>query len=165
MEGPGEQLFSPPSRMKRCPDCQQWKPETEFPRNKNYRDGRHPYCKPCHNARGKESKQRLYGGSRHYHLMRRYGIGADEVDTLVAAQGGMCAICGKRNPEHVDHDHATGVVRGILCFNCNGGLGQFRDSTDALRAAAVYLEQRASEVVALRELAVRRAGELGTTSV
>ena len=97
--------------------------------------------------------------------MRRYGIGADEVDTLVAAQGGMCAICGKRNPEHVDHDHATGVVRGILCFNCNGGLGQFRDSTDALRAAAVYLEQRASEVVALRELAVRRAGELGTTSV
>jgi hypothetical protein len=59
----------------------------------------------------------------------------------------------------------TGNVRGILCFNCNGGLGQLRDSTDALHAAAIYLEQCAPEVVELRKLAVRRAGELGTTSV
>jgi len=165
MEASNEQLFVTPPRMKRCPDCHQWKPESEFPRNKNYEDGRDPYFKPCHNARGKESKQRLYGGSRHYHLKRRYAIGADEFDALVVAQGGACAICGREDPEHVDHDHVTGEVRGILCFNCNGGLGQFRDSTDALRAAAFYLEQRAPEVVELRELAVTRAGELGTTSV
>ena len=165
MESPSEQLFATPPRMKRCPDCHQWKPESDFPRNKNYKDDGHPSCKPCHNARGKESKQRLYGGSRHYHLMRRYGIGAAEFDALVALQGGVCPICGRETPEHVDHDHVTGAVRGILCFNCNGGLGQFRDSTDALRAAAIYLEQRAPEMVELHELAMRRAGELGTTSV
>ena len=103
------------------------------------KDGRHAYCKPCHNARGQESKQRLYGGSRHYHLTRRYGIGAADVDAMIAAQGGRCPICGRPDPEHVDHDHATGKVRGILCFNCNGGLGQFRDDVDALLAAADYL--------------------------
>ena len=132
---------------------------------KNTRDGRHPYCNPCHNARGKETVKRLYGSSRHYHLKRRYGIGAQDFEELVERQGGVCPICGAQNPEHVDHDHVTGQVRGILCFNCNGGLGQFRDSTDALRAAAIYLERRAPEVVELHDLAVRRAGELGTTSV
>ena len=51
--------------MKRCPDCGQTKLLEEFPRNKNSKDGRHAYCKPCHNARGKETYQRLYGGTRH----------------------------------------------------------------------------------------------------
>jgi len=112
--------------MKRCPDCGQWKALDQFPRNKNSKDGRHSYCKPCHNARGKETYER-YGGTRCYHLKRRYGIGADEFDELVVRQGGVCAICGQPDPEHLDHDHETGAVRGVLCFNCNGGLGQFRD--------------------------------------
>ena len=104
------------------------KPSGGFPRPDTKTGGRHSYCKPCHNARGKESKQRLYGGTREYHLRRRYGIGQAEFDELLAEQGGVCAICGAADPQHVDHDHRTGWVRGILCFNCNGGLGQFRDS-------------------------------------
>jgi hypothetical protein len=150
---------------KRCPDCGLTKPLDEFPRNRNTKDGRHPYCKPCHNARGKESKQRLYGGSRHYHLMRRYGIGADDFDRMVVEQGGVCAICGRPDPEHVDHDHETGEVRGILCFNCNGGLGQFRDDVDALRSAAVYLEGKTPEVRELTGVALARAGELRGSAV
>ena len=90
-----QQHFDDLPPLKRCPDCGLSKPLEDFPRNKNYRDGRHPYCKPCHNARGKESKQRLYGGSRHYHLMRRYEIGADDFDRMLAEQGGACAICGR----------------------------------------------------------------------
>jgi hypothetical protein len=109
---------------KRCADCKQYKPVSEFPHNKNTKDGFHCYCKACNNARSYESRQRLHGGSRHYHLKLRYGIGADEFDELVVQQGGVCAICGRPDPEHVDHDHETGAVRGILCFNCNGGLGQ-----------------------------------------
>ena len=74
--------------MKRCPDCGVTKPLDDFPRNKRTVDGRHPYCKPCHNARGRETKDRLYGGSRHYHLLHRYGIGADQVQALIENRGG-----------------------------------------------------------------------------
>jgi hypothetical protein len=131
--------------MKRCADCGETKPPEEFPRNKRSRDGRHAYCKPCHNARCRETRERLYGGSRHYHLTRRYGIGAAEVDALIAAQDGKCAICGVGVPEHVDHDHVTGRIRGMLCFSCNGGLGQFGDSVERLRLAIAYLERAASD--------------------
>ena len=130
-----------PEGVLRCLDCAEVLPLSAFPRNRNMSLGRHPYCKPCHNARGKESKERLHGGSRHYHLMRRYGIGAADVERMIEEQNGLCAICEENPPEHVDHDHETGEVRGILCFNCNGGLGQFRDRVDILKKAITYLER------------------------
>ena len=156
---PNGHLFDQPP-MKRCRDCGEWKPLEEFPRNKRLKDGRHTYCKPCHNTRGRETKERLYGGTRHYHLKHRYGIGADDFDALVVQQGGVCAICGRETPEHVDHSHDTGAVRGILCFNCNGGLGQFRDSVDALVSAAAYLQAHDPEARELDAIARVRAGEL-----
>lgn len=68
---------------------------------------------------------------------------------MYAAQGFVCAIC-LRTPEpfkrkrltrpwHIDHDHATGAVRGILCGTCNVGLGAFRDDVESLRRAVAYL--------------------------
>jgi hypothetical protein len=149
--------------VKRCPDCGNYKPLEEFPRNKRMRDGRHAYCKPCHNARGRESKDRLYGGNRDYHLKRRYGIGVAEFDDLVRGQGGACPICTKADPEHVDHDHVTGRVRGILCFNCNGGLGQFGDDAQRLYRAAFYVEdseQSPAEISRLAGTARERARAL-----
>lgn len=131
-------LSGPP---KTCPDCGQVKPSSGFPRNKNYRDGKHPYCKPCHIARGRETRERLYGGSRNYLLGLRYGISAEEVDRLISSQGGACAICRRRPPRHVDHDHVTGQVRGVLCFRCNRGLGQFLDNTEWLVRAVEYLKR------------------------
>ena len=59
---------------------------------------------------------------------------------MLEAQGGLCAICEEAPADHVDHDHETGAVRALLCFNCNGGLGQFRDDATVLRAAADYVE-------------------------
>jgi len=130
-----------PEGCRRCPDCGQVKQLEEFPRAASNRDGRHTYCKPCHNFRGRETRDRLYGGSRNYHLRARYGITAAEYDAMIEAQDGLCALCNERPPEHVDHDHATGTVRGLLCSCCNQGLGNFRDSVLALRAAVVYLER------------------------
>jgi hypothetical protein len=59
----------------------------------------------------------------------------------VLQQGGVCAVCGTSEPEHVDHDHGSGQVRGILCFNCNRGLGYFGDELETLYLAADYLER------------------------
>ena len=79
---------------------------------------------------------------------RTYGISADEVDEMLDAQNGGCAICGEKPPRlasmHVDHDHAHGHLRGLLCSTCNQGLGQFRDDPAVLLRAIVYLRQRRS---------------------
>jgi Recombination endonuclease VII len=133
-----------PAGFRVCPDCNTIKMLQDFPSNKKSTSGVGTYCKPCHNARSMETRQRLYGGGRHFHLKRRYGMGAEDVAALIEAQGGRCAICLAAPAVHVDHDHdhdhVTGRVRGVLCFNCNGGLGQFRDRTDVMRKAIDYLE-------------------------
>jgi hypothetical protein len=79
------------------------------------------------------------------HLKRKYGITLQEYERLLAAQGGRCAIC-RRLPRgdislHVDHEHGTGRVRGLLCFRCNNALGDFGDSRDLLQSAVRYLER------------------------
>ena len=58
---------------------------------------------------------------------------------MLAEQGGLCALCRERPAEHVDHDHLTGRVRGLLCFCCDQGLGDFRDLADVLRLAVEYV--------------------------
>jgi hypothetical protein len=110
----------------------------EFPRNRSGNGGYGGYCKPCHNAKGKETYTRLYGSTREYHLRRRYGITGADVEAMIEAQGGTCAVCPAA-PEHVDHDHATGRVRGVLCFNCNQALGNVRDDPAVLRSLLDYL--------------------------
>jgi hypothetical protein len=67
-------------------------------------------------------------------------VTSEEVAAMAAEYGGMCAICRERPAEHVDHDHETGEVRGVLCFTCNVGLGNFRDRPDLLDKAVHYLE-------------------------
>jgi|SRR3989442_882027 len=73
---------------------------------------------------------------------RHYGISWQDYKAMAARQAGACAIC-KRKPGrtlHIDHCHSTGKVRGLLCNNCNSGLGSFDDQCSLLQAAAEYLE-------------------------
>jgi hypothetical protein len=131
----------PDAEYKRCSKCGELKPILDFPRNRKSRDGYHLYCKVCHNAQVRESKNRLHGGSRHYHLRRRYGIGAEEVKMLIDAQGGICPICRRRPATQVDHDHKTGRVRGVLCLYCNAAMGAFHDDPELIEKAIAYLER------------------------
>jgi len=124
-----------------CPRCRTVRPLTDFTRSKAKASGRHSHCKPCHYEQTLESARRLHGSTRDCHLKRRYGLTSDDVDALVDAQGGLCALCQERKAEHVDHDHLTGSVRGVLCFCCNQGLGNFRDRADVMRKAIDYLER------------------------
>jgi len=98
------------------------------------------------NAYRRERRQDpiVKGRDRAGHLRRKYGISPAEYDDMLAAQSGACLLCSSlpRPPHslHVDHDHATGRIRGLLCFNCNYALGHFADDPDRLRAAARYVE-------------------------
>jgi hypothetical protein len=127
--------------MKRCPRCELVLPHEAFGKNRASRDGMSSYCRPCHNVKSREAAIRLYGSTRSYHLKARYGITAEQFDVILAEQGGLCAICREKPAVHVDHDHVTGAIRGLTCFNCNGGLGQFRDRVDIMRQAIHYLER------------------------
>ena len=118
------------SVSKTCPSCGRAGP---FGSNRSTRDGLTTYCRPCHNERNRRRD------NRRYHLRQRYGIEPEEVDRLVAAQDGVCAICRQNSPSHVDHDHTTGRIRGVLCVPCNNGIGLFRDRPELLHRAAEYV--------------------------
>ena len=69
----------------------------------------------------------------------------DDYEAMLLDQDGGCAICGAPPPDgqslHIDHDHATGAVRGLLCFTGNAGLGKFGETIDLLSAAVAYLHR------------------------
>ena len=77
---------------------------------------------------------------------RKYGVTPEQFSALLARQHGCCAICGTTAPGgrdstwHLDHNHHTKAVRGVLCHKCNVGLGCLGDNPDKLRAAIQYLE-------------------------
>lgn len=102
------------------------------------------YCSEKCNRNGREHDP---AKAQAYNRRYKYGITAEAFDALLAIQGGVCAVCrsdewpGKDNRPHIDHCHATGRIRGILCGRCNTGLGQFGDDPARLRAAADYLER------------------------
>lgn len=77
--------------------------------------------------------------------LKQYGIEPSDFLDMLAMQNGRCAICGHEDLTNrsffpvVDHCHETGRVRGLLCMNCNQGLGKFKDSPDRLFSAIAYL--------------------------
>lgn len=102
----------------------------------------------------RERNQEPHRRVLHWRLMlkRDYGITEAEYQTLYAAQGGLCAICRGPQPHGVrlavDHDHATGAVRGLLCNTCNQVVGYVEKRAAAISAAHAYLRAR-GKVVAI----------------
>lgn len=86
----------------------------------------------------------------HINRLARFVLTPDQFAEMLETQGGVCAICqrpekvvdprnGRVKSLAVDHDHESGAVRGLLCQNCNKGIGNLGDSADTLIAAAMYL--------------------------
>lgn len=148
-----------PDGMKYCAHCAEIKPIRDFGRNRADPSGRTTYCKPCHNKVMAAIKAKKHGSVRGYHFERRYGMTEAEVEEAVERQGGFCLICLHRRALHVDHDHASGGVRGLLCFRCNGGLGQFKDDAQVLRSAVDFLEGRLVEMFQPEPRTRARRGE------
>jgi hypothetical protein len=107
-------------------------------------------------AENKDKQRANYQRRKHSYrereLLAKYGINAAQFDAMRDAQGGVCLICSEpfTKMPHVDHCHATGEVRGLLCSDCNIGLGRFKDRPDRLEAAASYLRQHAQKLTITR---------------
>jgi hypothetical protein len=116
-----------------CKHCGEEKPLDEFPKGRKRRDGqqRYAYCKICHRD-----------VARANYLKRIFKLTVEEYDKLLAFQDGLCAIC-RQAPRAmrlaIDHDHKTGLVRGLLCSFCNRALATFLDELDRLQRAVAYL--------------------------
>ena len=153
--------------IKRCVHFRRTKSLADFPKRAGAKRGTASMCSSCAASGRKrcvccyQVKQLSeYGASLTQHgrihvrskcnacmsmdrRLGRYRITKEQHDAMHVAQGGRCAICRVAiagSNCHVDHDHATGKVRGLLCETCNPGLGCFRDDPLRLRAAIAYLE-------------------------
>lgn len=98
-----------------------------------------PRCATCHREARKQARRLAHGRW----ILKTYGLTLEQYEALYEAQGGVCYICqratGKVRRLAVDHDHATGYVRGLLCRPCNSVLAHFRDDSYALHRAGNYL--------------------------
>jgi len=74
-------------------------------------------------------------------LKRQYGMTIEDLDVLLETQEYRCKICKREVRLHVDHDHKSGKVRGLLCGSCNRAIGLLQDSVDVVRNAVAYLEE------------------------
>jgi hypothetical protein len=104
-------------------------------------------------------------------MMKRYGIGYDRFEEMLAEQNGVCAICGKEETrvDHrtkqvsrlaIDHDHKTGTVRGLLCHAHNNSLGHFNDNPMVLWSAIKYLAKHSDDAKAVFSVILNDIGDL-----
>lgn len=116
-----------PSETKTCRECEQNLSEKMF--ELAHGRWRRNICIPCRSKNRYSNK-----------IKKLYSIDLNQKLKLEIEQGGVCAICARSVPTLcVDHNHTTGEVRGLLCSNCNTGLGLFGDNVQHLTQAIEYL--------------------------
>lgn len=121
-----------------CLGCNKTKQLTEFHRCLSSSTGVQNQCKEC-----RKGVHQLSCGKK------KYGVSLATYYDMLANQSGKCGVCGTRKPDksgklsmfNIDHDHRTGKVRGLLCSDCNLGIGQLGDTVEAVRKALDYLEK------------------------
>jgi hypothetical protein len=144
---------------KMCTVCKVAKPFEDFydgykAKKQQYQTNRrypHSRCKDCDhtrvrtyhkNNRAKVTKQQMVR-----HREREYGLTEEQYNNMILSQNNLCAICSQPSTRtlNIDHNHETGKVRGLLCTNCNLGIGNFQDSLIYLQNAVNYLNHHAAD--------------------
>jgi hypothetical protein len=141
-----------------CTLCEKELPISNFSLKKNSKTILASRCDKCRNSpmvlwdslhpesvkkRGKKYIES--GNARLGRLKKKYNLSKEEYEKLLLAQNNKCAICNSDTPKgryssfNVDHDHKTNKVRGLLCTNCNRGLGFFKDDIELLKKALYYI--------------------------
>lgn len=140
--------------MKTCTRCKTKKSLADFYKQTSSKDGKMSRCKKCcaeynkewaakNPERAKERWRIAEKKSRNNpaRRARKFGITVDELNIWLSVDN--CQICGNQfksgQNKHIDHCHVTGKVRGVLCTNCNTGIGNLRDSAELLKKAIQYL--------------------------
>lgn len=136
----------------KCSDCKEMKGLDEFhvandPWNVRNRHRRTTVCKQCGRVRGSAYGKTPEGklSTRNRFLKKKYGINHAIYEQMLAAQGGKCAICPAIEPgagkKHfcIDHDHATGKIRGLLCDKCNIAISFLSDCRNTMLSAMKYI--------------------------
>ncbi len=125
-----------------CKDCKAERERRGLPYPANPRPVRPGTGGRCH-THGLQAKRLSKSGAHERRVQKEYGLGPGEYGQLYLHQGGKCAICrwarGISKNLSVDHDHKTGLVRGLLCTRCNQLLGHLKDDPEAGRRIAQYL--------------------------
>jgi hypothetical protein len=149
---------------KKCRRCEESKPLASFSKDKSRKDGLQSLCKQCDSRKGRKyynankekigQKNQKYNRlrlnwNRYRRVKRKYNLSDFEYDSLLINQESTCAICKKKDLMFlaVDHDHnccgagssCGKCVRGLLCKNCNWGLGAFDDNIENMLRAIDYL--------------------------
>lgn len=150
---------------KYCRQCDSIKPIEEFGKRSQNRSGITSQCKAClkktqdawrarhpdyyeTHCKGHHRSDETKARRRKHDLNAQYGITPEQFDQMLAEQKGRCFLCNDDDPNHkwkaikrflVDHDHATGRVRRLLCCRCNSGIGMFRDNPVLIERALLYL--------------------------
>jgi len=150
--------------MKRCRKCKELKPLAEFSKDMAARDGLQDRCRSCHSedsaafrarrpdyihnhnvAYHAKHRSRLNAKRRKFHIAERFNLTVEEYDRIMA-NASTCAICSRSfgntrdTRATLDHCHAGGGVRDVLCGKCNAALRFFDDSLELLRKAVRYME-------------------------
>lgn len=135
-----------------CRNCHEWKDSSWFRVAPGYKFGLFSWCRTCESAKRLVNHHKNPESARWRHVKYKYGIGKTDYDRMVDEQNGACAACGATEGQprlgkgerywlHIDHDHDTGEIRGLLCYRCNNGIGLL-GTPKALRQAADYLERK-----------------------
>jgi len=127
---------------KACGRCGEEKPFTAFYSHRTGKWGLDPHCRECRATGDAARQRRRERTTREHRAMLTYKISMEEWQALYHAQAKACAICGVPQDMlalHIDHNHHTGIVRGLLCHSCNVLIGLAREKIIILERAAAYL--------------------------